>query len=501
MLINNRKGCDKRMKKRIISMTLVLTLLSIMTPYSVISAAKKDDIQQMDAQEQSFDQESRPEIAFSEWALGDLLIGDTYGVYPMSWYETSMIKPIRLAQVKVLLSGLRNKLIQTDCVKGSLNKTLFVKNDKITVEDVIEAIYSEVLSFDYTKDVEFSTDAVTFMTKRGIYTGKNGEQGLNDVCTIEQACVLATRTVTYMNYILNSGSKGFFWEVSNGDNKVYLLGSIHLAEYQIYPFGNKIWEAFHSSDALVCEADILKSSASDHLAELAVYQDGTTLKDHLSQDLYDLTIETLKKLNLPVPQLVYYKPWFIWNLLSALSTVQNANEAATAVSLGIDRTLITSAYIYGKPVLEIEGSKMQYTVMDNFSSELQEYLLSQQIKEYQSLLAGEVKKSKETNNLKSLLEYWKKGDIDKFKEIYNIKDEMGSSFGNELTKQEKAFYDEFYDALLTKRDKGMANYIDNLLINGNGKTYFVVVGSGHYISDNNVLDILIEKGYVLKRIN
>ncbi len=54
--------------------------------------------------------------------------------------------------------------------------------------------------------------------------------------------------------------------------------------------------------------------------------------------------------------------------------------------------------------------------------------------------------------------------------------------------------------MITKRDIGMAAYIDMLLKGEGSTTYFVVVGSGHFISAYSVLDILKEKGYEITQI-
>lgn len=64
----------------------------------------------------------------------------------------------------------------------------------------------------------------------------------------------------------------------------------------------------------------------------------------------------------------------------------------------------------------------------------------------------------------------------------------------------KKYYDEYYKALITKRDLKRANYIDNLLKSKDNKTYFVVVGALHYTSEYSVIDILKEKGYEIQQV-
>jgi len=53
---------------------------------------------------------------------------------------------------------------------------------------------------------------------------------------------------------------------------------------------------------------------------------------------------------------------------------------------------------------------------------------------------------------------------------------------------------------MVQRDDNMAAYIDNLLKTEGNNTYFVVLGSLHYISDNSVIDRLVKAGYTIEQI-
>ena len=53
-------------------------------------------------------------------------------------------------------------------------------------------------------------------------------------------------------------SKSFIWEVSDGDSKIYLLGSVHIASEEMYPLASAIEDSYKKSDALVLEVVIDK---------------------------------------------------------------------------------------------------------------------------------------------------------------------------------------------------------------------------------------------------
>ena len=96
------------------------------------------------------------------------------------------------------------------------------------------------------------------------------------------------------------------------------------------------------------------------------------------------------------------------------------------------------------------------------------------------------------------MEYWREGDIEGFLEMSKASEYTDTSY--EISEEEQILIDEFNDKLLTQRDKHMADYIDDLLQAEGNNTYFVVVGSAHYVSDYSVLDILAERGYEINQI-
>jgi uncharacterized protein YbaP (TraB family) len=194
-----------------------------------------------------------------------------------------------------------------------------------------------------------------------------------------------------------------------------------------------------------------------------------------------------------------FKPWCIYIMFAALTSTDSGDEseAAQAAALGIDYYFTTNALLYGKPVLELEGYEYQAKVLDSFSDDLEEFLLDSTIDSINDLLEG--KESGDSEYLELALDYWHDGDVDAFKEMNSIEDEYPELESPEVA-EAKALYDEFVEKLITNRDKNMAEYIDSLLKAEGSHTYFIIVGSGHYISDYSVLDILEDKGYEITQI-
>lgn len=483
------------MKKRLLSLLLVMTIvLSVLVPGTAMAEENSSQAAQQ---------------SYSTWAFEDLVVGDTYGIYPQSWYLSGMQKPITNGQIRVLMSGLRSKILNTDCVIGYDDDVKYNIQNNMTVKDVLEVLYTLISSYEFDGDIGMvaGESAVDYMAKSGVFTGKEGGLTLKDICTVEQACVIATRLVTYLYDVLDAASKGFLWEINSGENTVYLLGSIHIANYDIYPFSNKLLKAFAESDVLGVELDLLGSSNDGNmlLVQYGTYTDGTTLKDHVSEDTYEKTIKVASIYGYSEEIISMFKPWAIFIMFSAYANTATGSieEASTAVSLGIDMKFIIDAYLMGKPIVELEGYELQLSVLNSFSDELAEYLLLITMDALIDIMEGNEDVAG-NEAIETALDYWHRGDVEGFMEELapSLRE---SEFPNidELNDEEKeilVLIEEYYQKLFLERDIAMAEKIDEFLQGEGSTTYFVVVGSGHYISDYSVLDMLIEKGYEINQI-
>ena len=141
----------------------------------------------------------------------------------------------------------------------------------------------------------------------------------------------------------NAASKGFLWEINSGENTVYLLGSIHVANYDIYPFSKKMLKAFDELDVLYVEVDLLGGidELPNLLEQYGLYTDGTTLKDHVSEETYEKTINIFSMLGMSEEEIIMYKPWVIQYILAPLAAINNVDmedveNLTLDASLGVD---------------------------------------------------------------------------------------------------------------------------------------------------------------------
>ncbi|MFD1957371.1 TraB/GumN family protein [Paenibacillus thailandensis] len=279
----------------------------------------------------------------------------------------------------------------------------------------------------------------------------------------------ATRTVVLTE---NEGGRGFLWEVKHNGNTVYLAGSMHIADSSFYPLHPSFEEAFDEADYLGVEVDISNAADPENqqlIAELGMYQDGTTLKDHISEETYKKLGAILALNGLDTNALDAYKPWVAETTISTLQSMQAGYESQT----GIDLYFLQKAKERNMPVIELESYESQLNMFNSLSPELQESNLNAVLDGYNDI----------DDNVDLMAELWKSGDDEGLLE---------------LTKA-MAQNEEYYKALLVDRNLAMTDKIVGYL-NGTEKAeYLVVVGAAHFLGEDGIVKLLEDKGYTVTR--
>ncbi len=403
----------------------------------------------------------------SLWAAWDVQMINTYGIgieENYQGYEDS----IKGSQFLSIEEGFENQFNVADELKIS-------KDDIVTRGSVVEELFDIIqlsLKLDNTND-----DALTYFVDNKLIKGRTkGNYELDKSCTNEEMLVFAKRVYDHITYSLDLDAKGAFWKVSDENNTVYLLGSIHVSDGSVFPMSKDILEAFVQSDELVVEANILSFSEDDiaYLQKIMMLEEDKTIDQVISKETYEKYTAVAESLGI-VPE-VYnkLKPWYAANLLQTTQMSKDSYDA----KMGIDVYFLSLA-TGNIPIVELEGAKYQFDMFDSFSPELQEgYLLS--ALEY----------SNETDDMiGDMLNSWKTGDVDKLGDIFNSESELES----EVEK-------EFNDKLLNIRNANMSEKVKKMLTEEGEKDYFVVVGAGHMINDSGIVKTLRDLGYEVEQI-
>ena len=266
-------------------------------------------------------------------------------------------------------------------------------------------------------------------------------------------------------------------------NVLWLFGSIHVGKEEFYPLPDYVTDAFNSSDALAVEADVSSMTESTvglmQSMKSLIYTDGTTIKDHVSEETYTAGVATLKELGLYSSLLDYYCPSMWWSLIESGMILQTDVDA----TLGVDMHLLELAAEDGKEIREIESVAFQYEMLGEFSDELQEALLESAI-EY----ADEAELYEQSLNM--LMALWASGD-EQTLAFYLNSSEEDPGMSAEL-------YEEYNAAMITERNKAMTDYAVEAL--ASGEEVFICVGAAHVVGEGAIADNLRELGYTVEAV-
>lgn len=270
--------------------------------------------------------------------------------------------------------------------------------------------------------------------------------------------------------VLGAQERSFLWKVSQGENSIYLLGSIHYLRKEHFPLRPSILDALDQSKRLVLEIDLdsLSPATTQRVTlEKALYGDGTTLAQNIDPDTYRLAAERASQLGLDIKVLSPMKPWFVALTMTAFKLRQLGLDAA----LGVDRQLAERAKRSGKPINGLETFEFQLDIFDRLSKREQEMMLRETVAELERL----------DHNIARIVQAWLDGD--------------GAAL-EKLMLAGMREYPDLYQRLIVERNRRWLPEIEKIIAAGGA---MVVVGAGHLVGQDGVIELLKSRGYTLEQ--
>jgi uncharacterized protein YbaP (TraB family) len=272
---------------------------------------------------------------------------------------------------------------------------------------------------------------------------------------------------------LSQSQKSFLWKVQSKTNTVYVLGSIHYLKKEMYPLDEKIEKAFDQSNILGVEANVDGLSKMDvqKLVESAFYSGDDTLEKHLSPEAYELVKKQLTEMGASLEAAQRYRPWFLALSLASVEIVKLGFDANS----GIDLYFLSKA-AEKKKIVELESLEYQMNLFSTLSEKDQELFLLYTLKDIKVL----------EQELDKLIRAWTAGD------------EKGIELIMTRSVKEDKKLIPIYEKLVTERNGKMASKIEEYL--KEKETFFVVVGAGHLVGNQGIIELLKRKGFVLEQL-
>ena len=415
------------------------------------------------------------------YALG--LMDDGYGKYIQS--------PITQDQLTAMTDIVSDKLALLGLPQRGADDDALVIDT--TRGGVMNALYQ--VCADYQME-GINEGVIPFLRELGVVKGVNeaGDLDLEQPCTYQEAMVMSVRLVLAVYDGADAGSQGLLWKVTNGKNTLYLLGTVHVDRSNVYPFHKSLRAALASAQTVIFELDFNDQEGLAEFAAMQTYSDGTTLKDHISPELYASTVQVFADLGMSEEAVAAYKPWALANSLMSLAT---QDETTTGAPMAIDLYLNSAAVNAGKQIDAVETYAFQSSIFDTLSPEYQEAYLAgyvnlaliddtlemteEQKKELQEAMEYQEKQ------MDAMMETWKAGDAAAFEESFDKAAVLEST-------------DELNSRLFTDRDPNMIEYAAKLLEREGENTFFLAVGAGHMVDPGGIVGGLRALGYTVEEL-
>lgn len=262
------------------------------------------------------------------------------------------------------------------------------------------------------------------------------------------------------------GHRLSLWQVEGQQNRVYLLGSIHLLREQDHPLPSAIYAAYEDADKLIMELDMDDVDPLEGQAltqELGLIRDGRSLSDLMGAAPYAEAERLAANLQVPLELLASAEPWYAAINVELMLLMRIGFDP----ELGIESHLANIAQADSKEILGLETMRQQLELLDGLSPQAQRDMLLQALAEGVEMDAM----------MDSMITAWRHGD---------------TGFLQESLLSDMQDHVELNRVIVLERNRAWSSYIEELL--DDPVDYLIVVGTLHLVGDAGVPKLLEARG-------
>ena len=285
----------------------------------------------------------------------------------------------------------------------------------------------------------------------------------------QHAPVRANASVPAASHAPSTGKHMLFRAHGPKGATVYLLGSVHLLTPEAGVLPAEVDSAFAHAKSVALEVSLdSMMMRSQELLLRGRYANGATLRSSLSPATIAKLDSILPAYGLTLDQVNGFKPWVV-----ALVLTQQAMAGAHfQPQFGVDAQINARARATGKPVMGLESVDFQLGLFDSLSPADQE-----------KMLLDERPPAEEAKDLTLVKDAWLAGDAARLDSLLNSR--MTSAPGLLAT-------------LLTNRNRSWIPKLETMLQGSDD--VLVVVGAGHLVGKQGVVEMLRAKGYTIEQM-
>ena len=263
------------------------------------------------------------------------------------------------------------------------------------------------------------------------------------------------------------------WKLDADNGSFYLAGSCHVLRKSDYPLPEEFESAYDDADQVIFETDIDAFMSPDIqllLISKGMYTGGDTLEKKLSKKAYDSLVKYCNDRSMSIELFQNFKPWMVTMTLLLLELEKNGISPAD----GLDLYFSNKAKKDGKQTGGLEDVYRHIELVSSLEEGFDESIIESFIREVEKLQVI----------MEDLIKSWRAGDeagLDKY-----------------LTETMCKEYTGLYKKLIVDRNRDWIPHLETLI--GSGKRTLVIVGVGHLVGEDSVINLLKSRGYKVKKM-
>ncbi|WP_300553103.1 TraB/GumN family protein [Maricaulis sp.] len=264
------------------------------------------------------------------------------------------------------------------------------------------------------------------------------------------------------------------YKVTDENTTLYLYGTFHLLPSAVQWHSDAYAEAMAASPRTIVEADVQSPQAQAQIQalipQLGLNQAGVTLSDTLGEERAARFETALAHYGVPLAALEQMRPW-----LASLSLAQIAySQAGFDPASGVETSVLAQAAEEGDTLGYLETATFQLETLAGLDEA--ELLASFDLGLEDIIAMDEM--------IQNGVEAWRTGNVQRLDDV--------------LVAEARTTAPGMFEAVFAGRNRNWVDQIEIFL--AEDQDAFIAVGAGHLVGKDSVIDMLVERGISVERI-
>lgn len=272
----------------------------------------------------------------------------------------------------------------------------------------------------------------------------------------------------------NAAAAPAVWEARDSDSRVVIFGSIHALPPDLEWRTPLLDQAVTDADLVYFETDIGPLGMTALAIKILVQQFQTMREpwlDRLTTEQLDTLIAALEPLGIGLEEASVTPPWVLAMQIADFTMRMDEMGGTMEMASGVESVLQWELPKERKGYFETPGQQFDMLAGGTVDEQIEQLFMAI---EQGGLVGG-------TEELGDMVRAWAAGEPDKLEIVPKTDDEAA-----------------VLDLLITQRNRNWIPTIETML--EDNQENVVIVGAGHLAGEDSVLDLLVEAGYTVTRI-